>query len=509
MSKLLETLANWKPFTAVVVGDFMLDQLVYGNVDRLCNDAPVPVLHVQRTEERLGGSSNVCMDLLAMRARVRAVGVIGDDESGRTLRRLLKEAGIDDAGMVLDSSRPTTTKKNLIGLAQHRHAQKMFRLDYESTAPVDELVMAGLIGAVERALDGADVLCLEDYNKGVCTEALCRAVIEKARRRNIPVMVDPGAISDFAKYKGCATMTPNRTEAQRGSGLKVADDAPAEAFGPVAAALVEKLGMEAAVITLDKQGALLLEKHGEPRVVPTQARKIYDVTGAGDMALAALAAARANRLDWFDSVRFANAAAGLEVEQFGCVPIPLEWIHADLLARERATRGKLRTWEELRVEVAAVRSRTMPTGKGPHGRQPTVVFANGCFDVLHAGHVSLLRRAAALGDYLIVAINDDAGVRKLKGPGRPVYPVEDRAALIGELECVGAVVVFSQDTPEELIRVAEPDVLVKGAQYAPDQIPGGRFVIARGGRIELLEIVEGRSTTSTVEKIRAATPARN
>jgi D-beta-D-heptose 7-phosphate kinase/D-beta-D-heptose 1-phosphate adenosyltransferase len=227
------------------------------------------------------------------------------------------------------------------------------------------------------------------------------------------------------------------------------------------------------------------------------ARRVYDVTGAGDMMVAALAAARANGIEWYDAVRFANAAAGLEVEEFGVVPIPLERIHRDLLLRERDTRGKLRTLSELQVEVAALRGTN-------GGKKPQVVLANGCFDVLHAGHASLLRRAAALGDYLIVAINDDAGVRKLKGPSRPIYPVQDRAQLLGDLECVGAVVVFSEDTPEKVIEAVKPDVLVKGAQYKLDEIPGAKFVKDHGGRVELLDIIEGRSTTNTVERIKSS-----
>ncbi|MBY0307455.1 MAG: D-glycero-beta-D-manno-heptose 1-phosphate adenylyltransferase, partial [Phycisphaerales bacterium] len=220
----------------------------------------------------------------------------------------------------------------------------------------------------------------------------------------------------------------------------------------------------------------------------------------GDMVLAALAAARANGIGWYDSVRFANAAAGLEVEEFGCVPIALERIHRDLLLRESDTRSKLRTWEELAVEVAALRNHA-PSGNGP---KPQVVLANGCFDVLHAGHVSLLRRAAALGDFLVVAINADESVRRLKGPTRPIYPAADRAQLLGELECVGAVVVFHEDTPEKLIQTVKPDVLVKGRQYKLEDIPGAAFVQASGGRVELLDVVEGKSTTGTVERIKSA-----
>ncbi len=499
MSRLLDTLARWRPFTAVVVGDFMLDRLTYGDVDRLCADAPVPVLDVDHTDERPGGAANVCLDLAAMRGRVCAFGLTGADTHAGTLRSLLDGAGVDPSGLLEDPQRPTTVKQSLIGLAQHRHAQKLFRLDFEKRAPAPPALEKRLVADVQARLaqGDVDVVCIEDYGKGACTEAVCQGVITAARARGIPVLVDPSPRREYHKYRGCTTVTPNRNEAQAaaeslGMTLPRRPESP-EDFAPIAARLLDELGMDAAVITLDKHGALLMERGGEARIVPTVARQVYDVTGAGDMVLAALAAARAAGLDWFDSVRFANAAAGLEVEQFGVVPIPIEQIHRDLLLRERATRGKLRTEGELLVEVAALRQ-----GQP----KPRVVFANGCFDVLHAGHVSLLRRAAALGDFLIVAINDDAGVRKLKGEGRPVYPVEDRAALLGELECVGAVVMFSEDTPERLMRAVAPDVLVKGAQYDPASIPGAAFVLECGGRVELLDVVPGRSTTTTVQKIR-------
>lgn len=488
---LLDTLARWRPFKALVVGDFMLDRLTFGNADRLSNDAPVPILHVRKSEERAGGAANVALDLIAMKGRVEVFGVIGADHDGQLLRAKLAEAGVEPAGLVIDPDRPTTVKQSLIGLAQHRHPQKMFRLDYESTQPLPDAVADALLAAFRARLPGADVVCLEDYHKGVCGERVCQGIIEAARAAGVPVLVDPASISDYTKYRGCSVITPNRSEAQKAVDQRLPDGAAAEAFGPVASLLIERLGLEAAVITLDRHGALLLEARGEARVLPTVARQVYDVTGAGDMVLAALAAGRANGLAWYDAVRFANAAAGLEVEEFGVVPIPLERIHADILARERQTRGKLRTVEELVVEVAAQKAR----GK-------KVVFTNGCFDVLHAGHVSLLRRAAECGDFLIVAVNDDASVRKLKGPDRPVYPLTDRAQLLGELECVGAVVAFAEDTPERVIHAVRPDVLVKGAQYAPETIPGAAFVQSIGGELKLLSVVEGRSTTKTLEKIR-------
>lgn len=501
MSTLLETLARWRGFNAVVIGDFMLDRLTYGDVDRLCADAPVPVMAVDRTEERPGGAANVCLDLAVMRGRVHAVGVCGSDAHAGTLRRLLEQAGVSAEGLLEDPSRPTTVKQSLIGLAQHRHAQKMFRLDYEDKRPLTDALSDAIVRHVRRLLSDHEirVVCLEDYGKGVCTPAVCRGVIDACTERGVEVLVDPAPGQEYLKYAGATVITPNRSEAQSagaGLGVRLAHrpEAP-EDFIPIAGALADRLGLAAAVITLDKHGALLLERGQDARVVPTVARQVYDVTGAGDMVLAALAAARANGLSWFDSVRLANAAAGLEVEKFGVVPIPIEQIHRDVLVRERGTRGKLRTLPELLVEVAALR-------QGGGGSPPRIVFANGCFDVLHAGHVSLLRRAASLGDFLIVAINDDAGVRKLKGEGRPVYTVADRAHLLGELECVGAVTVFSEDTPENLVRAVQPDVLVKGAQYDPATVPGAAFVLARGGRVEMLDILPGRSTTETVRRIR-------
>lgn len=502
MSKLLEQLATWRAFTAVVVGDYMLDQLVYGHADRLSPEAPVPVLAVQRMEDRAGGAANVCLDLVAMKATVHAVGVTGDDREADLLRSALVAGGVNADGLVSDPSRPTTVKRSLIGLAQHRHPQKMFRVDFESRAPLSAEIERQLIERFERVLaanGGADVVCIEDYNKGVCTAALCQAVIKAAKKQRVPVLVDPAAIEDYSKYRGCSTVTPNRTEAALATGAEMADDATPEQHGPLAKKLVESLDLEAAVITLDRHGALLMEKGKRALSVPTVARQVYDVTGAGDMVLAALAGARANGIAWPDAVRLANAAAGLEVEVFGVVPMPIEKIHREVMMLEGVhggINGKVRTLEQLLVEVAAHRN----DGK-------RVVFTNGCFDVLHAGHLSLLRRAGDEGDFLIVGVNADESVRRLKGkkdPSRPINNEIDRAEMLGGLECVDAVVVFGEDTPEKLIEAIRPDVLVKGAEYSIEQVPGASFVQKNGGRVVLLEMVEGKSTSAIVARAREA-----
>ena len=495
MDALLASLSRWQPFTAVVVGDFMLDQLHYGDADRLSADAPVPVLHVKRQEDRPGGAANVCLDLVAMKDTVRAIGVTGADAEGSQLRSSLKREGgdaIDSDSLLTDHSRPTTVKRSLIGLAQARHPQKMFRVDFESREPLTRALEEQLLATFDKQLKGAHVVCLEDYGKGVCTPRVCQEIIRRSRAAGIPVLVDPARSDDYSKYMGATAITPNRTEAELATGIPTDDAANPEHNARLATALMKQLDLEAVVLTLDRHGALLLEKNGTPLAIPTVAREVYDVTGAGDMMLAALAAARANTLPWDAAVRFANAAAGLEVEVFGVVPIPLEKIHHELLLRASADTGKLRTLEQACIQAAALRR-----------DKKKIVFTNGCFDILHAGHASLLDRAAREGDFLIVGLNDDASVKRLKGPNRPVNTAEDRAKLLSALAGVGAVVVFSEDTPEKLIQALRPDVLVKGADYREDQVVGGDFVKSYGGRVALIDLVEGKSTSGTIAKLRS------
>ena len=347
------------------------------------------------------------------------------------------------------------------------------------------------MSAVTAAITRADVVCIEDYNKGVCTEAVCQGVIRAAAAAGKPVFVDPAKLSDYAKYRGATVITPNRTEAEFSTGMRTHSAGSEDQNATLAHGLMERLDLEAVVLTLDRHGALLVERDARSAVaIPTVARAVYDVTGAGDMFLAGLAAARANGLGWVESVRFANAAAGLEVEVFGVEPIPLERIHHSILEMAAKDTGKLRTAEQLLVEIKARRSA---------GQR--VVFTNGCFDILHSGHVTLLEKAAACGDFLVVAINSDDSVRKLKGDGRPVNGEEERARVLGGLKSVGAVVVFGEETPIKLIEAVRPEVLVKGADYRKDQVVGGAFVEANGGKVVLMDLVQGKSTTGTIAKM--------
>ena len=486
-SELLSVLERWGPRRVLVVGDYMLDRYAFGNADRLAPDAPVPVLDIQRTEDRTGGSGNVSRDLLALMCEVACVGLVGDDEAGRTLRGLLGDEGCDVSGLVATCGRPTTIKHNLIGLAQHRHPQKMFRLDHEDRTPISDADADVLLGHVARLLPGADAVCLEDYGKGVVTRRLARGVIEAARAAGVAVFVDPAAKADYSIYAGASAVTPNRTEAEAATGLTEPD--------AMAEAIAARFEIEHVVLTLDRAGALLRMPDGSKHVVPTRARTVYDVTGAGDMVLAMLSSAVANGADWVQAVRLANVAAGLEVEQAGVVPIPLGDVTLEVMAAHAGEVGKTRTVAGLLPELAAHRRR---------GR--TIGFTNGCFDLLHAGHVRYLRDARRRCDVLIVGLNSDDSIRRIKGdaagPPRPLNHEADRLTVLSELESVSYLVVFGEDEPLALIEAFRPDVLIKGGDYREDEVVGRELVASWGGRVELVPLVAGRSTTGLVARMR-------
>ena len=490
MIGLFEQLANWRGFRVLVVGDFMLDELVYGDAERLTGDAPVPILEVRREERLPGGAANVCVDLIALHAQVEAFGIVGDDEPGRRLIDELTRAGVGCDGIVPDAERPTTVKRNMIGLAQHRHPQKMFRVDYESRASMAENVRDLLLSRIEHAIERADAVAIEDYGKGVCDERVCQRIIELCKAKNKPVFVDPARLSDYSRYRGATVMTPNRSEAELATGISSAEGPVIRSNEPIARALHESLELDATVLTLDRHGALLLAGADDPVHVQTVARQVYDVTGAGDMVLAALIAARCNNLSWIDAVRFANAAAGLEVEVFGVRPIPFERVYQAILHEGRELIGKRRTLEEATIEVSASRR-----------EGNSIVFTNGCFDILHAGHIQLLRKARSLGDVLVIGVNSDSSVTRLKGEGRPVHKIDDRCAILSELESVAIVVAFEDDTPMTLLEALKPDVLVKGGDYTREGVVGGDFVESYGGRVEIVGTLEGRSTTGAIEKL--------
>lgn len=492
-SELLRRLHEYRQFTAMVVGDFMLDQHVHGAAERLSPDAPVPVLLASRFEDSPGGSSNVARCLEALKAEVLCVGVTGVDPEASLLRKALEKAGCTTDGLIADATRPTTIKRSLVGLAQHRHPQKMFRVDIESREPISDDVREGLLSYIDAHLDRTDVVCLEDYNKGVCTPAFCRALIERCRAKNKPVLVDPAAIEDYSKYRGATAITPNRSEAELATGLDTPLESTHEHNVQMAELLLKDLALDAVIVTLDKHGALLARPGEEPIAVPTVARSVYDVSGAGDMVLAALAGGRANGFSWQESVILANAAAGLEVEVFGAQPIPFVKVQREMLRLHGGLDGKVRSLDDLLVEIAVHREA---------GQR--IVLTNGCFDVIHAGHVQYLREAKRQGDVLIVGVNADDEVASLKGAGRPVYKQTERLEILNEFESIDYLVVFTEPTAHRLIEAVRPDVYVKGGDYRPEDVREYDLLkpMMERGELEFRTIAfrPGLSSTTVIER---------
>jgi D-beta-D-heptose 7-phosphate kinase/D-beta-D-heptose 1-phosphate adenosyltransferase len=495
-SDLAELVRNLGQPRVLVIGDVMLDRYVWGNAQRISQEAPVILLHADRREERLGGASSVATLLRALGARVALAGVVGADADGERIRRSLVDLGIDDESVLIDADRPSTVKERYIGRAQQRHPQQMLRVDYEVRDPLAEAREDRLNQAIARQLRRADIVLISDYDKGVCTPRVLAATIATARARGLRVLADPIRGSDYRKYHGCSTVTPNRLEAGLATGRIVGDTTSALAS---AAQLREQLDLEAAIVTLDKEGMALAHADGRTVVFPTRPRQVYDITGAGDMVLAVLGMALAAGADYDPAIRLANVAGGLEVEKIGVATVTRDEILRDLLhaGQRRSEHGsgseKVHSLEGLLAEL---------DGRRALGQR--VAFTNGCFDVLHAGHVQYLQEARAQADLLVVGLNSDAGVRALKGPGRPVNGVEARALVLTALEAVDYLVLFEEPTPLELIRAIRPDVVVKGADYRREDVVGAEFVESYGGRVHLAPLREGYSTTRLLQRLGAA-----
>ncbi len=490
---LIELVQNLGQPRVLVVGDLMLDRYVWGDAERISQEAPVILLRADRREERLGGASSVATLLRALGAKPALAGVVGADADGSRIRRMLLDQGICDEAVLTDSGRPSTVKERYIGRAQHRHPQQMIRVDYEerkSLAPELEREMLQVVG---RQMRQTDVVLISDYDKGVCTPSLLAAVIAAARACGVRTLADPVRGGDYRKYHGCSAITPNRLEAGLAAGRVLTDSAVAL---EAAAELRERLDLDAAIVTLDKEGMALAHADGRRQVFPTRPRQVYDITGAGDMVMAVLGMALAAGADYDAAIRLANVAGGLEVEKVGVAVVTRDEIVQDILrAGERGESG----WDKVRQREALIREIEARKALGQR-----VAFTNGCFDVLHAGHVQYLREARGQADCLVVGLNGDAGVRALKGPGRPVNPLESRALVLAGLEAVDYLTVFDEPTPLELIRALRPDVLVKGADYRREDVVGADFVESYGGRVHLAGLRVGHSTTRLLQQLGAA-----
>lgn len=466
-----------------VVGDLMLDIYLEGEVHRVSPEAPVPVVRLHSERAVPGGAANVAANVAALGAGVRLVGLAGRDAGFHQLAEALKSVGRVDLGLtVFDDNRSTTTKTRVIG-----ERQQITRMDREDTTPISAQLQDALVAGAMSAIDDADVIIYSDYGKGALTDHVLVHTIAYARSRGKTVIVDPKR-RDLSVYRGASIITPNRAELSLATGLQCETDDGAEAAASVAAGLC---GADV-LLTRSEKGMSYFSRGREPIHLATVAREVFDVSGAGDTVVAVLGLALAAGLPLVEAMRAANHGAGLVVGKRGTATVSPDELSASLRGAEQdqdITDGRLLTLDDLLATRVLWRDRGL-----------TVGLANGCFDILHPGHVSLIRQAAAACDRLVMALNSDASVRRLKGPTRPIQTEAARADVIGALKGVAGVVLFDEDTPYELIAALLPDLLVKGADYTEDQVVGAEIVRANGGAVLLASLTPGQSTSSIIRR---------
>ncbi|MBC8371883.1 MAG: D-glycero-beta-D-manno-heptose-7-phosphate kinase [Planctomycetes bacterium] len=463
-----------------VVGDFMIDRYILGDAERVSPEAPVPVVHATAEQDRLGGAGNVAANLIGLGAQVLCCGVYGSDNSGAQLVQLLKELGADDNAMLSCDKRPTIQKIRVMA-----RNQQMLRVDREDPRPLS----ANEQQQLQEKLFASDwdAIILSDYGKGCLSAEFTKAIIAEAQRRKVPSLVDPKH-QDLSRYANATMVTPNRNEAELAAGRPMDSLEDVKELG---AKLCSEAKLQSLLITLGAEGMCLLANDSTSTHIPTSARQVYDVTGAGDTVISALAISLACNCDSVMAMHIANAAAGIAVSKVGTTMVGRE----ELLRNLRSSTPAGKVVNENDPQLLAVLEHFRLEGR-------KIVFTNGCFDILHAGHVRYLRAARGLGDVLVLGLNDDDSVARLKGPERPFNELTDRAEVLAALEFVDLVVPFSADTPEELVQKTCPDVLVKGADYKDKGVAGAEFVKQHGGEVEFIDMLPGRSTTGLAERIR-------
>lgn len=459
----------------LVVGDIMLDRYWYGPTQRISPEAPVPVVKIQQDEDRPGGAANVALNIASLNGHVTLVGITGEDEASSTLQTHLSAMNID-CQFIKSPAHPTITKLRVLS-----RNQQLLRLDFEESFA--DINKQPLVEQTKALVAKHDLLLLSDYDKGTLSDV--QALIKAANEHNVPVLVDPKG-TDFSRYRGATLITPNLSEFEAVVG-HCKTEAEIVSKGQ---ALLKELDLTAMLVTRSEQGMTLLRHGHEEFHLPTQAREVYDVTGAGDTVIATLALAIAAKAEFTQASALANIAAGLVVGKLGTSTVSEAELTAELTSGQESGFGVL-SQEQLKIAVELAQA-----------RGENIIMTNGCFDILHAGHVSYLNTAKALGSRLIVAVNDDASVTRLKGPGRPVNPVDRRMAVLAGLGAVDWVVPFSEDTPQRLIANILPNTLVKGGDYKVEDIAGGAEVIAAGGDVQVLNFEDGISTTKIINAIK-------
>ncbi|MBI3600475.1 MAG: D-glycero-beta-D-manno-heptose-7-phosphate kinase [Nitrospinae bacterium] len=480
-SRLKEILLNSKGLKVMVIGDLILDEYIWGNIDRISPEAPVGVLECKSENIALGGAANVANNLKSIGCNVYLVGAVGKDEKGKKLKRLFKSAGINHKGVLETPDRPTTNKIRVIA-----HSQQILRIDREDRRAVDNHIKNKLIRYIEKTMSDVDGVICSDYGKGILSDEVISCAAKAAKKHGKMVIADPKG-SDYSKYKGIDVITPNKKEASEAAGMAINGE---DDIKIAASRLMKAFKGDAVLITRGAEGMSLFQGNGKVTHIPTEAKEVYDVTGAGDTVISVFGMVNFAGYDMVDAARLANIAAGIEVGKVGTSVVTKDEIIHYLEEGELRAGGKIVSYPELRQIVSLSKN-----------KKKKIVFTNGCFDLLHIGHIKYLQQAKSYGDILIIGLNDDSSVRKLKGPKRPLIGQDERAHLIAALDCVDYVVLFSELTPERLIKGIKPDVLVKGGDYTKAQVVGRDVVESYGGRVEIVPVVEGMSTSNIVKKI--------
>ncbi len=471
----MKVLKSFRP-NILVVGDLMIDHYLWGSCERISPEAPVQVVDIAKETTVLGGAGNVVNNLKVLGAQVSVSSVIGDDDNGVELTKMLEDIGIDTQEIVTQHGRKTSKKSRVIAVSQ-----QILRYDKESKNDIQSESAQKMLNSLSLSVSKYDAVILSDYGKGVLTPELCQGIIKLCNKNGVKVLVDPKG-SDFSKYKGAYLLTPNKKEAILATKIEIKDD---ESLKKALVHLKTECDLDISLITLSEDGIATYDD--EVKIFPTVAKEVFDVTGAGDTVIASIAFALAAGKNIDETAAFANLAAGVVVGKIGSATVSMDEIEEYEASLHKSTSdAHIKSFED----IDAIVNRCRNNGK-------RVVFTNGCFDILHVGHVKYLQIAKSFGDILIVGLNSDASVSRLKGPSRPVNVAEDRAYILAALEAVDFVVPFSEDTPYDLIKMIKPDVLVKGGDYEGKEVVGTEFA----GELKLVDFVDGKSTTKTIEKI--------
>jgi D-beta-D-heptose 7-phosphate kinase / D-beta-D-heptose 1-phosphate adenosyltransferase len=474
----------------LVVGDIMLDRFVYGTVSRISPEAPAPVINTVAPEEVIGGAGNVARNIAALGAACDIVAVVGRDDAAQCIHRhLASYPGITPV-LVEATGRVTTVKTRFVAYLHNTH---LLRADTEETTPVGAEIEDAIVAAVEKRLSGADAVVVSDYNKGMLTTRVISAIIAAARQAGKPVIVDPKGV-DFSRYRGATVLTPNAGEVAQALGRPIKNEESALTAGAVA--LIALVGCDDMLVTRGERGVLIVNRDGKAASFDATAKRVVDVSGAGDTLVAGFALGLVSGAGLANAARLANAAAGVVVSKKGTSQVTANELRDVLLSRPIfALREKVHDRDTITDCIAAWRKEGL-----------TVGFTNGCFDLLHPGHVQLLCEARSYCDRLVVGLNSDVSVKRLKGAERPIQPETARSIVLAGLAFVDAVILFGEDTPLDLLGIVKPDVLVKGADYSIDQVVGRELVESYGGKVVLVELVPDTSTTLIVKRLKTGAP---